>query len=147
MSVRCPVCGSGAAGGRRHRLVCAACGLAARCRESARYGRDAGERASLSRRISPVRRSRASLVERIGAGGMGTVYRARDRRRGDQGAAARLRRRPRRDAHAVRAKPRRCDDSSIRCRALFDPGEDSDVAFIVRSQEGRDLAARPRSGG
>jgi serine/threonine-protein kinase len=148
MNVRCPVCGSVvrlAVGDTR--LACAACGLAAPVSSvGTEPGTAAAATLALETDLTGTMLAGTLLVERIGAGGMGTVYRAR---RGDTDVAIKVLRpgfgddrkellaRFAREAEALRRL------EHPRVVRFLDHGEDRDAAYIVTELvEGRDLAAR-----
>lgn len=153
MNVRCPVCGAVVALALGDtRLACAACGLAT---PVSRVGTAPGAAASvammtLETDLTGTSLAGRTMIERIGAGGMGTVYRAR----GEAGDVAIKVLRPTlgteratvlarfaREAEALRrlAHPR-----VVR---FLDHGEDGDVAYIVTELvAGRDLAATLAAG-
>ncbi len=143
--VRCPSCGASialAAGDTR--LACTSCGLAA---PVSRVGTAPGAAlVELERDLVGATLGGHEVVERIGAGGMGTVYRAR----GPSGDVAVKVLRPGLgvDRAAVLARfareaaaLRRLDHPRV--VRFLDHGQDGDTAFIVTELvPGRDLAAR-----
>jgi hypothetical protein len=146
MNVRCPVCGSAvqlAVGDTR--LTCAACGLAAPVsRVGTAPGTSASATLALETDLTGTTIAGSSLVERIGAGGMGTVYRAR--RDGTDVAIKVLRSGFGADRGAMLARFAR-EAEALRRLAhphvvrFLDHGEGDDVAYIVTELvDGRDLA-------
>src|SRR5262245_48228428 len=78
MNVRCPVCGSGlqlAVGDTQ--LSCGACGLAAPLSHVGTAPGTPSAHLALETDLTGETIAGKKLVERIGAGGMGTVYRGR----------------------------------------------------------------------
>src|SRR5262245_678920 len=147
MNVRCPVCGSVvqlAVGDTR--LACMACGLAAPVsRVGTAPGTPASAALALETDLTGTTIAGASLVERIGAGGMGTVYRAR--RDGADVAIKVLRPGFGADRTAMLARFAR-EAEALRRLAhprvvrFLDHGEGGDAPYIVTELvEGRDLAA------
>ncbi len=148
MNVRCPVCGSGvklAVGDTQ--LACGACGLAAPLsRIGTADGAPPSARLALETDLTGATVAGKQLVERIGVGGMGTVYRARGDgadvaikvlRPGMGAERAGMLARFAREAEAMR---RLEHDHVVR---FLDHGEQGDLAYIVTELvEGRDLAAR-----
>ncbi|MFN0246806.1 MAG: protein kinase domain-containing protein [Kofleriaceae bacterium] len=146
--MRCPVCGSGvrlAVGDTQ--LACTACGLAAPLsRIGTADGTPPAAQLALEIDLTGTTVAGRTLVERVGAGGMGTVYRAR----GDDGDVAIKILRPSsgteraamlarfsREAEAMR----RLDHPRV--VRFLDHGEQGELAYIVTELvEGRDLAAR-----
>jgi len=149
VNVRCPGCGGAVAlAVGDTRLACAACGLAA---PVSRLGTEPGGTTTgavlvaLEADITGTVLAGRTIVERIGAGGMGTVYRAR----GDDGDVAIKVLRPglgidrgaalarfAREAEALR----RLDHPRV--VRLLEHGEEGGVAYIVTELvRGRDLAA------
>ncbi|HUQ03824.1 MAG TPA: protein kinase, partial [Kofleriaceae bacterium] len=147
--VRCPSCGASislAAGDTR--LACTACGLAA---PVSSVGTAPGVAlVELERDLAGATVGGHEIVERIGAGGMGTVYKAR----GPSGEVAVKVLRPGLgvDRAAVLARfareaaaLRRLDHPRV--VRFLDHGHDGDTAYIVTELvKGRDLAARIASG-
>lgn len=152
MNVRCPVCGSAvrlAVGDTQ--LACTACGLAAPISHvGTAPGTPPSAQLALETDLTGTAIAGRQLVERIGAGGMGTVYRART---GDTDVAIKVLRpglgaeraamlaRFAREAEAMRrlAHPR-----VVR---FLEHGEDGDTAYIVTELvAGKDLAARLATG-
>jgi hypothetical protein len=151
MNVRCPVCGSAvrlAVGDTQ--LACTACGLAAPISGIGTAPGAPSAQLVLETDLTGTTIAGKQLVERIGAGGMGTVYRARAAdsdvaikvlRPGLGAERAAMLARFAREAEAMRrlAHPR-----VVR---FLDHGEDGDAAFIVTELvEGQDLAARLAAG-
>ena len=148
MNVRCPVCGSGvklAVGDTQ--LACTTCGLAAPLsRIGTADGTPPTAQLSLELDLTGTSLAGRTLVERIGAGGMGTVYRAR----GDAGDVAIKVLRPGAgsDRAAMLARFSREAEAMRRLEhprvvRFLDHGEHGEVAYIVTELvEGRDLAAR-----
>ena len=148
MNVRCPVCGSGvklAVGDTQ--LACTACAFAAPLsRIGTADGTPPAAQLALEVDLTGTTIAGRTLVERIGAGGMGTVYRAR----GESGDVAIKVLRPStgperaamlarfsREAEAMRRL------EHARVVRFLDHGEQGEHAFIVTELvEGRDLAAR-----
>jgi serine/threonine protein kinase/ribosomal protein S27AE len=147
--VRCPSCGASiplAAGDTR--LSCTACGLAA---PVSRVGTAPGAAlVELEPDLAGATVGGHAVVERIGAGGMGTVYRAQ----GPSGEVAIKVLRPGLgvDRAAVLARfareaaaLRRLDHPRV--VRFLDHGQDGDIAYIVTELVGgRDLAARLAAG-
>src|SRR5262245_52366674 len=148
MNVRCPVCGSVvqlAVGDTR--LACMACGLAAPVsRVGTAPGTPASAAVALETDLTGMTIAGTSLVERIGAGGMGTVYRAK--RDGAEVAIKILRPGFGADRAAMLARFAREAEALRRVEhprvvRFLDHGEEGDAAFIVTELvDGRDLAAR-----
>ncbi len=153
MNVRCPVCGSGvklAVGDTQ--LACAACGLAAPLsRIGTADGVAPAAQLALETDLTGATIAGRKLVERIGAGGMGTVYRGREEsqtdvaikilRPGLGAERAAMLARFSREAEAMRRL------EHARVVRFLDHGEQDDVAYIVTELvEGRDLAARLATG-
>ena len=149
MNVRCPVCGSGvrlAVGDTQ--LACTACGLAAPLsRLGTADGAPPSAQLALETDLTGSVVAGKKLVERIGVGGMGTVYRARTDgntdvaikvlRPGLGSERAAMLARFSREAEAMRRL------EHVRVVRFLDHGEQGDVAYIVTELvEGRDLAAR-----
>ena len=149
MNVRCPVCGSGvrlAVGDTQ--LACTACGLAAPLsRLGTADGAPPSAQLALETDLTGTTVAGKRLVERIGVGGMGTVYRARGDgntdvaikvlRPGLGSERAAMLARFSREAEAMRRL------EHVRVVRFLDHGEQGDVAYIVTELvEGRDLAAR-----
>ncbi|MGE0401313.1 MAG: protein kinase [Kofleriaceae bacterium] len=151
--MRCPVCGSGvklAVGDTQ--LACGACGLAAPLSKiGTADGTPPTAQVALETDLTGTTIAGRTLVERIGAGGMGTVYRARGA--GDTDVAIKVLRpglgaeraamlaRFSREAEAMRRL------EHPRVVRFLDHGEHDDVAFIVTELvEGNDLAARLATG-
>jgi hypothetical protein len=153
MNVRCPTCGAVVALALGDtRLACASCGLAT---PVSRVGTAPGTEArvamvALETDLTGATLAGRTIVERIGAGGMGTVYRAR----GDGGDVAIKVLRPAlgTDRTAVLARfareaeaLRRLDHQRI--VRLLAHGEEGGVAYIVTELvTGRDLAATLSAG-
>ncbi len=149
MNVRCPACGAAVAlAVGDTRLSCATCGLAA---PVSRIGTAPGAAVvALEHDLAGTRIGGHDVFERIGAGGMGTVYRGR----GPAGEVAIKVLRPglgddRRVALARFAREaqalRRLDHPRV--VRFLDHGEDGDVAYIVTELvAGRDLSARLAAG-
>jgi len=150
MNVRCPVCGAAvqlAVGDTR--LSCTSCGLAA---PVSSVGTAPGTHAMLALESDLTGTTLAGrvLIERIGAGGMGTVYRARADgadvavkvlRPGLGAERAAMLVRFAREAEAMRRL------EHPRVVRFLDHGEVGDIAFIVTELvEGRDLAAQLAAG-
>lgn len=154
MKVRCPACGEAVAlAVGDTRLACAACGLAT---PVSRVGTEPGAASAgvalvtLEADLTGTTLAGRTILERIGAGGMGTVYRAN----GDAGDVAIKVLRPglgsdraavlvrfAREAEALRrlAHPR-----VVR---FLDHGEDKEIAYIVTELvRGRDLSATLTAG-
>jgi hypothetical protein len=147
MNVRCPVCGSAvklAVGDTQ--LACAACGLAAPVsRVGTAPGTPASATLALETDLTGTTIAGVSLVERIGAGGMGTVYRAR--RDGAEVAIKVLRPGFGADRAAMLARFAR-EAEALRRLAhprvvrFLDHGQGGEAPYIVTELvEGRDLAA------
>ena len=151
MNVRCPVCGTAVAlAVGDTRLACTSCGLAA---PVSRLGTAPGTHATIALEADLTGTTLAgfALVERIGAGGMGTVYRAKKGdaadvaikvlRPGFGADRASLLARFAREAEALR----RLEHAHV--VRLLDHGEDGDVAYIITELvDGRDLAAKLAAG-
>ena len=153
MNVRCPVCGSAvklAVGDTQ--LACAACGLAAPLSHvGTAPGAPPSAQLALETDLTGETIGGKQLVARIGAGGMGTVYRARGDndvdvavkvlRRGLGAERAAMLARFAREAEALRRL------EHARIVRFHDHGEERDTAFIVTELvEGTDLAARLAAG-
>ena len=153
MNVRCPACGAAialAVGDTR--LACAACGLAT---PVSRIGTAPGATAgvalvALEADLAGMTLAGYRIVERIGAGGMGTVYRARpvdDSSASPEVAIKVLRPGLGTDRAAVLARFAREAEALRRLRhpnvvRFLDHGEEHDVAYIITELvPGRDLAA------
>ncbi|MBA3458225.1 MAG: serine/threonine protein kinase [Deltaproteobacteria bacterium] len=153
MNVRCPTCGAVVALALGDtRLACAACGLAT---PVSRVGTAPGTEASaamvaLETDLTGATLAGRTIIERIGAGGMGTVYRAR----GESGEVAIKVLRPGlgTDRSAVLARFAREAEALRRLEhqrvvRLLDHGEEGGVAYIVTELvTGRDLAATLAAG-
>jgi hypothetical protein len=150
MNVRCPVCGAAvqlAVGDTR--LACTSCGLAA---PVSSVGTAPGTHAMLALEsdLTGTTLAGRALIERIGAGGMGTVYRARADgadvavkvlRPGLGADRAAMLVRFAREAEAMRRL------EHPRVVRFLDHGEVGDIAYIVTELvEGRDLAAQLAAG-
>jgi Protein kinase domain len=155
VNVRCPVCGSAiklAVGDTQ--LACMACGLAAPLsRLGTADGAPPSAQLALETDLTGTTLAGKTLVERIGVGGMGTVYRARATsaatsavdvdvaikvlRPGLGAERAAMLARFSREAEAMRRL------EHVRIVRFLDHGEQNDIAYIVTELvEGRDLAAR-----
>jgi hypothetical protein len=149
VNVRCPVCGSGvklAVGDTQ--LACTACAFAAPLsRIGTADGAPPAAQLSLEVDLTGQTIAGRTLVERIGAGGMGTVYRARGDEGGDVAIKV-LRPSSGTERAAMLARFSREAEAMRRLEhprvvRLLDHGEQGEVAFIVTELvEGRDLAAR-----
>ncbi|MDQ3336446.1 MAG: serine/threonine protein kinase [Myxococcota bacterium] len=132
------------------RLACTSCGLAA---PVSRLGTAPGTHAmvSLESDLTGTTLAGFKLVERIGAGGMGTVYRARTAEAADVAIKV-LRPGFDADRGAMLARFAREAEALRRLEhahvvRLHDHGEENGVAFIVTELvEGRDLAATLAAG-
>lgn len=153
MNVRCPACGAAVAlAVGDTRLACAGCGLVAPVsRVSTAPGVAPGmAMVALEPDLTGTTLAGRTVVERIGAGGMGTVYRAR----GDAGEVAIKVLRPGlgTDRAAVLARfareaeaLRRLDHPRV--VRFLEHGQDGEVAYIVTELiAGRDLAATLAAG-
>jgi hypothetical protein len=148
VNVRCPVCGSGvklAVGDTQ--LACTACGLAAPLsRIGTADGAPPAAQLSLEIDLTGTAIAGRTLVERVGAGGMGTVYRAR----GDDGDVAIKVLRPSSGTERAAMLARFSREAEAMRRLehprvvrFLDHGEQGELAYIVTELvEGRDLAAR-----
>ena len=149
MNVRCPVCGESvklAVGDTQ--LACARCGLATPISHvGTAPGATPSAQLALETDLSGETIAGNELVERIGAGGMGTVYRARGADHVDVAVKvlrpalgaehAAMLARFAREAEALRRL------EHPRIVRLLEHGEQGDIAYIVTELvEGRDLAAR-----
>ena len=149
VSVRCPTCGAAialAAGDTR--LACAACGLAA---PVSRVGTAPGVAlVALEPDLGGATLGGYQLGERIGAGGMGTVYRAR----GAGGDVAIKVLRPGLGVDRAAALARFAREAAALRRLdhpnvvrFLDHGQEGDVAYLVTELvDGRDLAQRLAAG-
>ena len=150
MNVRCPVCGSAvklAVGDTQ--LACTACGLAAPLSHlGTADGAPPSAQLALETDLTSTTLAGRQLVERIGAGGMGTVYRARGDGADGDVAIKVLRPSLGADRAAMLARFSREAEAMrrlehVRVVRFLDHGEQGDVAYIVTELvEGRDLAAR-----
>ncbi|MBE7454953.1 MAG: serine/threonine protein kinase, partial [Kofleriaceae bacterium] len=149
VSVRCPTCGAAIAlAVGDSRLACAACGLAA---PVSRVGTAPGVAlVALEPDLGGATLGGYQLGERIGAGGMGTVYRAR----GTGGDVAIKVLRPGLGVDRAAALARFAREAAA-LRRLYHPnvvrfldhGQEGDVAYLVTELvDGRDLAQRLAAG-
>ena len=154
MKVRCPACGEAVAlAVGDTRLACAACGLAT---PVSRVGTEPGAGSAgvalvtLEADLSGTTLAGRTILERIGAGGMGTVYRAN----GDAGDVAIKVLRPGlgTDRAAMLARFAREAEALRRLEhprvvRFLDHGEDKGIAYIVTELvHGRDLSATLTAG-
>ena len=150
MNVRCPSCGEAVAlAVGDTRLACAACGLAT---PVSRVGTEPGGVAlvTLESDLTGTTLAGRAILERIGAGGMGTVYRAK----GETGDVAIKVLRPGlgTDRSAMLARFAREAEALRRLEharvvRFLDHGEDRTIAYIVTELvHGRDLSATLAAG-
>ncbi len=149
MKVRCPSCGEAVAlAVGDTRLACAGCGLAT---PVSRVGTEPGVAlVTLESDLTGTTLAGRAILERIGAGGMGTVYRAK----GDTGDVAIKVLRPGlgTDRPAVLARFAREAEALRRLEhprvvRFLDHGEDKEIAYIVTELiDGRDLSVTLAAG-